>query len=472
MGTDTNNLGQGSVGKLIFRLAVPAIAAQIINLLYNIVDRMYIGHIPEIGKTALTGVGVTFPIIMIISAFSALIGMGGAPQAAIKMGKGDYRSAEKILGTCFGTLIIISVILTAFILIFQRSLLMIFGGSENTIGYAVDYLTIYSIGTIFVQMVLGLNMFITCQGFAGTGMATTVIGAVLNIILDPVFIYLFGMGVRGAALATIISQAVSCIWVLKFLTGNKTTLKIKKEYIIPDKALAFGVISLGVSPFIMQSTESLITVCFNSSLQSFGGDMAVGAMTILSSIMQFAMLPVMGLTQGCQPVISFNFGAKNNDRVIKAYKIVLASCFIFTFLLWLVVMLIPQVLISAFTSDVQFIEVTKWALRIYMGTTLLFGIQTACQQTFIALGQAKISVFLAILRKIILLIPLIIILPRVIPASFAMNFIPEAIAPLFSNPEKVFSVFLAEPIADLGAVICTSIMFKLNFKKILSHGAK
>lgn len=254
MEKDTNNLGQGSIGALIFRLAVPAIAAQIINLLYNIVDRMYIGHIPEIGKTALTGVGVTFPIIMIISAFSALIGMGGAPQAAIKMGKGDYKSAEKILGTCFGTLVIISVLLTAFILIFQRNLLMIFGGSENTIGYAVDYLTIYSIGTIFVQMVLGLNMFITCQGFAGTGMATTVIGAVLNIILDPIFIYLFGMGVQGAALATIISQAVSCIWVLKFLTGSKTTLKIKKEYIIPDKAIALGVISLGVSPFIMQST--------------------------------------------------------------------------------------------------------------------------------------------------------------------------------------------------------------------------
>lgn len=472
MEKDTNNLGQGSVGALIFRLAVPAIAAQIINLLYNIVDRMYIGHIPEIGKTALTGVGVTFPIIMIISAFSALIGMGGAPQAAIKMGKGDYKSAEKILGTCFGTLVIISILLTAFILIFQRNLLMLFGGSENTIGYAVDYLTIYSIGTIFVQMVLGLNMFITCQGFAGIGMATTVIGAVLNIILDPIFIYLFGMDVQGAALATIISQAVSCIWVLKFLTGNKTTLKIKKEYIIPDKAIALGVISLGVSPFIMQSTESLITVCFNSSLQIYGGDTAVGSMTILSSLMQFAMLPVMGLTQGCQPVISFNFGAKNNDRVCKAFKIVLASCFLFTFALWLVVMLVPQILISAFTSDMQFIEVTKWALRIYMGTTLFFGIQTACQQTFIALGQAKISVFLAVLRKIILLIPLIIILPKIIGPSFALNFIPEEIAALFTHPEKVFAVFLAEPIADLGAVICTSILFKLNFKKILAHGAK
>ena len=469
---DKNNLGQGNILSLVLKLSLPAIVAQIINLLYNIVDRMYIGHIPQIGKIALTGVGVTFPIIMLISAFSALIGMGGAPQAAIKMGKNDYSSAEKILGTCFGTIIVISVILTASILLFEKPILMLFGGSENTIGYAVDYLTIYALGTIFVQTVLGLNMFITCQGFASIGMATTLIGAVLNIILDPVFIYLLNMDVKGAALATVISQAVSCIWVLKFLTGKKTTLKIKKENIIPDIKIALGVMSLGVSPFIMQSTESLITVCFNSSLQSYGGDIAVGAMTILSSLMQFSNMPVMGLAQGCQPIISFNFGAGNNDRVKKAFKILLICSFAFTMLIWACAMFIPQVFISFFTSDAQFIETSKWALHIYMASTGLFGIQLACQQTFISLGQAKISVFLAVLRKIILLIPLIFILPRIIPVSFAMNFIPSEIGTLFSFPSKVFAVFLAEPIADFGAVLCTSIMFKINFKKILSLGAK
>ncbi len=469
---DKNNLGQGNILSLVLKLSLPAIAAQIINLLYNIVDRMYIGHIPQTGKIALTGVGVTFPIIMLISAFSALIGMGGAPQAAIKMGKNDYSSAEKILGTCFGTIIVISVILTASILLFEKPILMLFGGSENTIGYAVDYLTIYALGTIFVQTVLGLNMFITCHGFASTGMATTLIGAVLNIILDPVFIYLLNMGVKGAALATVISQAVSCIWVLKFLTGKKTSLKIKKENIIPDIKIALGVMSLGVSPFIMQSTESLITVCFNSSLQSYGGDIAVGAMTILSSLMQFSNMPVMGLAQGCQPIISFNFGAGNNDRVKKTFKILVICSFTFTMLIWVCAMFVPQVLISFFTTDTQFIETSKWALRIYMASTGLFGIQLACQQTFISLGQAKISVFLAVLRKIILLIPLIFILPRIITVSFAMNFIPSEISTLFGFPSKVFAVFLAEPIADFGAVLCTSVMFKINFKKILKLGAK
>ena len=472
MNKDKNNLGQGSIPSLVIKLSIPAIAAQIINLLYNIVDRMYIGHIPQIGKTALTGVGVTFPIIMLISAFSGLVGMGGAPQAAIKMGKNDYSYAEKILGTCFGTIIAISFILTTTILLFKNPILMLFGGSENTIAYAVDYITIYALGTIFVQTVLGLNPFITCQGFASVGMATTLIGAVLNIILDPIFIYLLNMGVKGAALATVISQAVSCIWVLKFLTGKKTSLKIKKTNIVPDIKIAIGVMSLGISPFIMQSTESLITVCFNSSLQSYGGDIAVGAMTILSSLMQFSNLPVIGLAQGCQPIISFNFGAGKNDRVKRTFRILLICSFLFTMFIWSCAIFVPQVLISFFTSDMQFIETSKWALRIYMASTGLFGIQLACQQTFISLGQAKISVFLAVLRKIILLVPLIFILPRIIPTSLAESLTPPEIQNLFTYPSKVFSVFLAEPIADFGAVLCTLIMFKINFKKILNRGVK
>ena len=472
MQNDKNNLGSENIFKLVAKLSIPSITAQLINLLYNIVDRMYIGHIENVGKDALTGVGVTLPVIMLISAFSALIGMGGAPKAAIKMGKGDYNEAEKILGTCSGCLVIISVILTVLILIFQRPLLFIFGASTNTINYAIDYLTIYAIGTFFVQIVLGLNTFITCQGFASVGMKTTMIGAVLNIILDPIFIYLLKMGVKGAALATIISQAVSCVWVLRFLTGNKTSLKIKKEYIIPDKKIAFSIMALGISPFIMQSTESLISICFNSSLQSYGGDIAVGSVTILGSIMQFAVLPVLGLTAGCQPIISYNFGAGNKERVEKTFRLLVILCFAFTSTIWLISELTPGLLISIFTSDPNLLMSAKWALRIYIFSTGVFGIQIACQQTFISLGQAKISVFLAVFRKIIVLIPLIYILPLVIPYDIGIRFIPSSLSSLFVQPVKVFAVFLAEPIADLAAVICTVTLFAINFRKILNKGAK
>jgi len=471
MQKDTNNLGSENIIKLVFKLSLPAITAQIINLLYSIVDRMYIGHIDIIGKDALTGVGVAFPVLMLISAFSALIGMGGAPKAAIKMGKNEYDEAEKILGTCFGSLVIVSTVLTTLIIIFQRPLLLLFGASSVTIEYATDYLTIYAMGTIFVQLVLGLNTFITCQGFASVGMKTTVIGALINIVLDPIFIYLLNLGVKGAALATVISQAVSCIWVLKFLTGNKTTLKIKKEYIIPDKKIALSVMALGISPFIMQSTESLISICFNSRLQVYGGDIAVGSVTILTSIMQFAILPSIGLTGGCQPIISYNFGAGKMDRVEKAFKVLALSCLVFTLIIWSVSVFAPELLVTIFTSDQILIESAKWALRVYIFGIGFFGVQIACQQTFIALGQAKISIFLAIFRKIIVLIPLVFILPTIIPAEIGLQFIPESIIPLFKEPSKVLSVFLAEPVADILAIICTVAFFAVNFKKILKKGA-
>lgn len=445
-----SDLGKGSIGKLLFSLALPAITAQIINVLYNVVDRIYIGHIPVIGAEALTGVGVTFPLIMIISAFAALIGMGGAPRSAIMMGKGDDKTAEKILGNSFSALTIIAVILTVFFLIFNEKLLLLFGASKNTLPYAKDYMDIYTLGTLFVQIALGLNMFITTQGFAKTSMLTVIIGAIINIILDPIFIFLLDMGVKGAALATIISQAASAIWVINFLTGNKTILKIKKEHLKIKAHIIFPIMALGVSPFIMQATESLLMVSFNFSLLKYGGDLAVGAMAILSSVMQFTFMPIMGLTQGAQPIISFNYGAQNGERVKKTFWLLLCSSMVYTTLIWLFIMLIPTLFASLFTSNTELTAMTAWALRIYMGASFLLGAQVACQQTFIALGKAKVSLFLALLRKVILLIPLIFILPT-----------------FFEN--KVFAIFLAEPIADIIAVAVTVILFAAQFKKILNE---
>lgn len=445
----TNRLGTEGVGKLLFSLALPAIAAQLVNMLYNIVDRIYIGHIPNIGAAALTGVGVTFPIIMVISAFSALIGMGGAPRASIKMGQKDDKGAEEILGNSFAVLIGISIVLTTVFLLFGERLLLMFGASAATLPYGLSYLNIYVIGTLFVQLSLGLNSFITTQGFAKTSMLTVIIGAVINIVLDPILIFGLDMGVKGAAIATVISQAVSAAWVLQFLTGSKTKLKIRRRYMNPKKSVILPILLLGISPFIMQSTESLLNISLNSSLQRYGGDMAVGAMTILSSLMQLMSLPLSGLTQGAQPIISYNYGAKKNDRVKKAFKLLFISSLSFAFVFWICMMIFPQVFVALFSSDPALVEITVWAIRIYMGVAFVMAAQIACQQTFVAIGQAKISLFLALLRKIILLIPMIYILP---------NF--------FEN--KVFAVFFAEPVSDLIAVATTVTLFAINFKKILA----
>lgn len=444
------DFASGKISKLMFSMALPAITAQIINLLYNIVDRMYIGHIADIGATALTGIGVTFPIITLITAFSSLVGMGGAARAAIFMGRQEKDRAEEILGNCCAALLVISVTLTGLILLFCKPLLLAFGASADTIGYATGYLRIYTCGTIFVQTVMGLNMFITSQGFAQVGMKTTIIGAVINIVLDPILIFGFNMGVQGAALATILSQAVSALWVLCFLCGKKTTLRIKRKYFRLRGSIIGPVLALGSSPFIMQSTESLLSICFNTQLQRYGGDLAVGAMAILASVMQFGMLPMMGLTQGAQPIISYNYGAGNVKRVKKAFRLLLRCALLFTFVLWSACMLVPGLFVGIFSSDPALREISVWALRIYMGTFLFFGAQIACQQTFIALGQAGVSLFLALLRKVILLIPLIFLLP------------------LFFE-DKVFAVFFAEPVADFIAVVVTVTMFLLRFKKILSQ---
>lgn len=444
------DLGHDKVGRLLFQLALPAITAQIINVLYNMVDRIYIGHIKGVGADALTGVGVTMPVIMAISAFAALVSMGGAPRASIMMGKGDKASAEKILGNCTTMLIGVAVVLTALFLLFGRPILLLFGASDNTVTYAVDYMGIYAAGTVFVQLSLGLNAFINAQGYARTGMLTVMIGAVCNIILDPVFIFGFGMGVKGAALATVISQAVSCFWVVKFLNSEKSFLRIKRKNLKLEMKILLPCLALGISPFIMQFTESVISVCFNTSLLKYGGDIAVGAMAILTSVMQFSMLPLMGLTQGAQPIESYNYGAGNLERVSKVFRLLLISCLCYSTLLWAVSEFAPWIFAGMFTNDAGLMQFSEWALHIYMSASLLFGAQIACQQTFIALGNAKCSLFLALLRKVILLIPLIFLLP-----VFMEN--------------KVLAVFLAEPIADGIAVITTVTLFTVTFRKLKKH---
>lgn len=449
MDTEKSFLEKEPIGKLLLKLALPTVTAQIINMLYNIVDRIYIGHIKDVGALALTGVGVCMPLIMIVAAFAALVGNGGAPRASIFMGKGDNQSAEKTLGNCFTLQIIISVILTVILLCGNRRFLLAFGASGNTIEYAVSYMNIYALGTIFVQLTLGMNMFITAQGFAKTGMLSVLIGAVSNIILDPIFIFGLGMGVKGAALATILSQALSCIWVLSFLFGKKSFLKIQKCDLKLQGNIILPSLALGLATFIMQSSESVISVCFNSSLLKYGGDIAVGAMTILTSVMQFAMLPLQGLGQGAQPIISYNYGASNVERVKDAFKLLLKVSLSYAVILWGVVMLFPQIFVGLFTSDTALLEFGQPALRIYMACMFLFGIQLACQMTFTSLGNAAASIVVAIMRKFVLLIPLIYILPVI-----------------FSQ-DKTSAVYMAEPIADFFAVSFTAILFTFQFKKAL-----
>ncbi len=441
------NLGEDRIGGLLFKLALPAILAQVINLLYNLVDRMYIGHIAEVGSVALTGLGVTMPFIMCVSAFAALVSMGGAPRASIMMGRGNKEEAERILGNCTSMLVLVAVIVTVVSQIWGQDILLLFGASESTLPYAWAYMQIYSLGTIFVQLALGLNAFINAQGFARIGMLTVVIGAVCNIILDPIFIFGLHMGVRGAALATILSQGVSCVWIVRFLLGKETTLRIRKGNLKIRPKTVGPCIALGVAPFIMQFTESVLNICFNTSLLKYGGDVAVGAMTILSSVMQMSMLPIQGLTQGAQPIIGFNYGAKKMNRVKNTFRLLLVSCVAFTAVIWLICMILPQAFILIFTDQAELIAFTKWAMRIYMAVSLIFGVQISCQQTFIALGNAKTSVFLALLRKVILLIPLIYILPAFME-------------------DKLMAVFLAEPVADVIAVTTTSILFYRTYRTL------
>lgn len=450
MASQTNDLGTLSVRKLLLRLAAPAIAAQIINALYNIVDRIYIGNMEGVGYLALTGVGLTFPIITLIMAFSNLVGIGGTPLMSMALGQKDYKRAQKILCNCFTGLIAISIVLTVIFQIFKRPFLYAFGASDATIGYAEDYIGIYLFGTVFVMISMGLNSFINAQGFSKTGMATVLIGAVANIILDPIFIFALDMGVKGAALATIISQGISAAWVLKFLFGKKATIRLKLSLARIEWNVISKVMALGVSPFVMAATESLVMISLNSQLQKYGDDYFVGSMTIVSSIMQLMIMPSTGLTQGAQPIISYNFGAGNLDRVRKTFKLLLKCCMIFYITVWILLMLFPQLFISIFNRDPQLMDTAVWALRVHTSMIFAMGVQNSCQNTFIALGQAKISLFLALVRKVILLVPLAFILP------------------LFFD---VHGIFFAEPIADITAATITGIMFFFFYKKTLGKNA-
>ncbi len=448
----TQDMGSGSIPKLLAQLAIPAVVAQIVNLLYNIVDRIYIGHMATVGAAALTGVGLFTPILMLINAFAMLAGSGGAPRAAISMGEKDNRTAERILGNCFALLMLMALVLTILFYALAPTLLRLFGASVITLPYAIDYARIYILGTVFVLIVMGMNPFITTQGFAKISMMTTLIGAVINIILDPIFIFGLHMGVRGAALATVLSQAVGALWILRFLTGTQTMLRLKKANLRLDPAIILPCLALGISTFVMLSTESLLSISFTSSLARYGGDLAVGAMTIITSVSQLATLPLQGICQGGQPIISYNFGARKNDRVKKAFFAEFTVCVSYTLLFWAAVLLLPKLFAGLFTADAALTEYTARALRIYMAGIFAMGAQISCQQSFMALGQAKISLLLACLRKIVLLIPLIFLLPQLLS-------------------DQVFAVFLAEPISDIAAACITTLCFLLRFDTILKRGA-
>lgn len=452
MKSKNQDMGSGSVPKLMMSLAVPAVIAQLINMLYNIVDRIYIGHIPQAGASALTGVGLFLPILMMINAFAMLAGSGGAPRAAIAMGKNDREGAQKILGNCFSVLMIFAVFLTVGFYLFAPQLLRLFGASDITLPYALSYARIYILGTVFVMIVMGMNPFITTQGFAKFSMITTVVGAVCNIILDPILIFVLEMGVQGAAVATVVSQAVSAVWVMVFLRGKKTMLRltVPDMKIIPE--VIFPCLALGISTFVMLSTESILNISFNSSLSRYGGDVAVGAMTIISSCNQLITLPLQGICQGGQPIMSYNFGAGNKQRVKQAFRCQFSACTCYAAVMWLLLMVIPQVFTGIFSSDAALTDYTVWSMRIYMAGIFSTGIQISCQQTFMALGQAKISLLMACLRKLVLLIPLIFILPHI-----------------FTNP--VFGVFVAEPVSDILAATVTASMLFMRLNGILDKGA-
>lgn len=445
-------LGTLPIPKLILKMAPPAIVAQLVNLLYNIVDRIYIGHIPQVGKDALTGVGLCTPVLMFVTAFAMLASAGGAPRSAIAMGQGNKEEANRILGNCFTMLLIFAVGLTASLFVFAQPLLQMFGASENTLPFAMEYMRIYCCGSLFVLLTMGMNPFLSSQGFSTFAMLTTILGAATNIVLDPIFIFGFDMGVAGAACATVISQAVSAAFVLYFLTkGKRSVLRLSPSTMRLQGSVIGPVLALGVSAFVMVATESVLSVSFNSSLSKFGGDLSVGAMTIITSCSQLISMPTQGLVQGCLPIISYNFGAGNSQRVKQCFKTILLIAAGYTALFWGATMLVPQVFVRIFNSDAALVAHTSWAMRIYMAGIFSLGFQLTCQQTFVALGQAKVSLLLACLRKLVLLIPLIFVLPL-----FLEN--------------RVFAVFLAEPISDIVAATVTVTVFFARFDRILQKG--
>lgn len=440
-------LGTDPMLRLIFRMALPAVAAQFVNLLYAIVDRVYIGHIPGIGTDALAGVGVTMSIVILISSFSAIVGAGGAPLAAIALGQGNRERAGKILGNGFVLLLLFTVVTSSLAYLFMEPVLLLTGASEHTLGYAEDYLSVYLLGTLFVELSVGLNAFINTQGRPGIAMTSVLIGAAMNIVLDPVFIFGLDMGVKGAALATILSQACSAGWVLRFLFSRQASLPLERRYMKLDKGIVLSMLALGVSPFIMASTESLVGFVLNGSLKHFG-DIHVSALAILQSAMQFASVPLVGFAQGFVPVASYNYGHGYKDRVRSCFRISLITMFSFNFILMLLMICFPSVVASAFTDDEILIGTVRCVMPVFLAGMTIFGLQRACQNMFVALGQARISIFIALLRKVILLIPLALLLPR----FWGVN-----------------GIYAAEAISDATAAVCCTLLFAWKFPKILSR---
>ena len=444
-------LASAPLWPLMLRLALPAVVAQLVNLLYNIVDRIYIGHMPENGDLALTGLGLTFPVILSISAFSALVGSGGAPIAAIFLGKQDDQSAQRILGNGVFLLLVFSAALTGLFYAVKTPLLYLVGASAQTFPFANQYLSIYLLGTVFVLFSMGLNPFISCQGKSKIAMLSVLIGAVCNLILDPIFIFWLDMGIRGAALATVLSQGLSALWVVGFLCSKRSALRIRLPNLRPRKDMIGRICALGISPFIMQITESAISLVLNNGLQTYGGDLYVGSMTILNSVMQIIFALNNGFAGGVQSVISYNYGAGNFDRVKQTFRRMIAVTASMGAFFTALVTLFPVVFAGLFTDNPDLIALTAKVLPVFCAGMWIFGIQTGCQNTFIGLGQAKISLFFALLRKVLLLIPLALILPRL--------------------GLGVWGVYLSEPIADVLSATCIGIAFLRTYPKILSKEA-
>ena len=437
-----NDFSQGSVKRNILRLAGPMTLAQLINLLYNIIDRMYIGHLPENATLALTGLGLTFPILMLVTAFSNLFGMGGAPLFSIARGRQEDDRASDIMGTTFTMLLLSGILLTVIGLLIKEPLLYLFGASDQTFPYADRYLSIYLLGSTFVMFSLGMNNFINAQGFAKKGMLTVLIGAVLNILLDPIFIFVLKMGVQGAALATVISQFVSALWVLRFLTGNEAVIRLKKDSLKVHFPLLKEIVALGTSGFVMSFTNSAVQIVCNATLQNFGGDIYVGVMTVINSIREVVSMPVNGISSASQPVLGYNYGAKEYKRVKEGIKFMSATCIIYTTLIWILLLLFPRPFIHIFNSNSKLLTLGVPAMTIYFFGFFMMSLQFSGQSTFVSLGRSKNAVFFSLFRKVIIVIPLTLILPHI--AGLGVN-----------------GVFLAEPISNfIGGTACFITMMR------------
>lgn len=443
-----NDFGKGSVSSNIMKMAIPMTLAQLVNVLYNVVDRMYLGHMDGDSSLALTGVGLTFPIITIISAFANLFGMGGAPLCSIARGQKDLDRAENIMGNSFTLLFGSGTILMTLGYLFRRPILYLFGASDVTYQYANDYICIYLAGTLFVMMGLGMNSFINSQGFSGTGMVTVMLGAVVNIILDPVLIFVCHMGVKGAALATVISQCLSAVWVLTFLTGKKAILRLRFGRMRLKAGLVKDISALGTSGFVMAVTNGLVQIACNATLQSYGGDLYVGIMTVINSVREILTMPVYGLTNGAQPVLGFNYGAKEFKRVKTGIVFMTASCIAYTMAAWAVTYFMPEPLIRLFNSDAQLLAAGKAAMQIYFMGFFLMSLQFSGQAVFTALGKSKQAVFFSLLRKAVIVVPLTLLLPRI-------------------GALGIDGVFWAEPVSNLiGGTACFITMLATVWKKL------